>query len=135
MAELEQVQIDILIGGGNCRTLRAVSSDRVSCNIIERARLEALRLPWTRSGCGINYDFSDHASAPLGQCSLSWGWKGTSATAWATFVVVEIVKVTSFGVIVGASGRQKPVMLPANDIYTFGTYKRSQGTASSLLPS
>src|SRR2546430_12635907 len=132
MAEWEETKIEIC-AGENLHERRALSGDQISCNIIERACVEALQLPWTRLDHGIDYDFSDYASAPLGYCQLVWAWEKCSATAQGTFIVVEAVNRTSFAVIVGATGRQKPVVYDGNDVYTFGKQKRSKGTCSFVL--
>jgi hypothetical protein len=130
MAELEEVEIDIF-GPQKYKTYRVVSSRQISCNIIERASFEALQRPWTRSACGINYDFGDYASPPLGRAEVHWGWKG-GATSGDMFIVVEQVKGTSCGIILGSIARQRPVVEPTNEVYTFTVYIRSKGTSSYL---
>jgi hypothetical protein len=136
MADLEEVEIEIVNRGTRkYTTLPALLSQRASCNIIERACLEELRRPWTRCESGITYDFSDHASPPLGQCEFPWSWKGCSATASAVFIVVEKVEGTACRIILGPSARQKPVVPAANDALTFTTSKRTKGMLSSLFHS
>lgn len=136
MADLEEVEIETVnLGTRKYTTLRALLSQRVSCNIIERACIEELRRPWTRCESGIAYDFSDHASPPLGQCGFQWGWKGCSATASAVFIVVEKIEGTACRIILGPSARQKPVVPAANDALTFTTSKRTKGMLSSLFHS
>jgi hypothetical protein len=131
MAELEEVAIDIF-GPRTYNTYFVVSSPQISCNIIERAFFEALQRPWTRSAAGINYDFGDYASPPLGRAEVYWGWKG-GATSGDMFIVVEQVKGTSCGIILGSRARQRPVVEPSNEVYAFAMYIRSRGTSSYLF--
>jgi hypothetical protein len=136
MADLEEAEIEIVnLETRQYTTLRALLNQRASCNIIERACLEELRQPWTRCESGIAYDFSDHASPPLGQCGFQWGWKGCSATASAVFIVVEKIEGTACRVILGPSARQKRVDPTANDALTFTTSARTKGMLSSLFHS
>jgi hypothetical protein len=136
MADSEEAEIEIVnLGTQKYATLRALLSQRASCNIIERACLEELRRPWTRCESGIAYDFSDHASPPLGQCRLQWGWKGCSATASAVFIVVEKIEGTACRIILGPSACQKPVVPAAYDALTFTTSARTKGMLSSLFHS
>ena len=72
MAEFEQKEIEISDAVEDFRSYPAVSNPQISYNVIERALIEALQWPWTRSDLGITYNFSDHASPPLGQCELNW---------------------------------------------------------------
>lgn len=132
MTDLENVEIEIF-DGQKYTKYHAVSSQQVHCNIVERGFLEALQRPWTRSDGGIHYDFSDLASPPQGRCELNWAWKGCSATAWGTFIVVEHVKGTTYGILIGSSDRQKPVVPPSDDVYTFTTLQRSNGSALCLF--
>jgi hypothetical protein len=133
MAEFKEVMIQIR------RSRRfiphqALSSAQMSCNIIKRACVEELRQPWTPSVDGINYDFSDHASPPLGRCKLDWGWDGGSATRTDTFVVVEEIKGTPRGVILGPTDAQLPYAEPWNiDIFTIVMSRRSRGTDNSIM--
>jgi hypothetical protein len=132
MAELEEVDIEISDAVEDFRPYRAVSNPQISYNIIERALIDALQWPWTRSDFGITYNFSDHASPPLGRCELNWCWKGSAITRPNTFIVVEEVKGTSYGVIIGPAGRQLPFTPSSNNIFTFTISTRSKGAASSL---
>jgi hypothetical protein len=136
MADSEEAEIETVnLGTREYTTLSALLSQRVSCNIIERACLEELRRPWTRGESGITYDFSDHASPPLGQCGFQWSWKGCSATASADFIVVEKIEGTTCRIILSPSAHQKPVVPTANDVFTFTTSKRTKGMLSSLFHS
>jgi hypothetical protein len=136
MADSEEAEIETVnLGTQKYTTLSALLSQGASCNIIERACLEELRRPWTRGESGITYDFSDHASPPLGQCEFRWGWKGCSATASAVFVVVEKIEGTACRIILGPSAHQKRVDPEANDVLTFTTSKRTKGMLSSLFHS
>jgi len=133
MADSEEADIETVnLGTQKYTTLSALLSQRVSCNIIERACLEELRRPWTRDESGITYDFSDHASPPLGQCEFRWGWKGCSATASTVFVVVEKIEGTACRIILGPTACEKPVVPAANDALTFTTSKRIKSMLSSL---
>jgi hypothetical protein len=115
------------------KTYRVISNPPVSCNLIEKAFVEALKRPWTRSDDGITYDFSDHASPPLGRCELDWGWEEGSATCTDTFIVVEEVKGTSCSVILGPADKRLPFNEPWNiSILTFAMRKRSKGTLPSI---
>jgi hypothetical protein len=136
MADLKEAEIEI--ANRETRrytTLSALLSERVPCNIIERACLEELRRPWTRCESGIAYDFSDYASPPLGRCGFQWSWKGCSATASTVFIVVEKIEGTACRIILGPSASQKPVIPAANDALTFTTSKRTKGMLSSLFHS
>jgi hypothetical protein len=136
MADLEEREIETVnLGTRQYTTLSALLSQRVSCNIIERACLEELRRPWTRCESGITYDFSDHASPPLGQCGFQWSWKGCSATASTVFIVVEKIEGTACRIILGPSAGEKRVVPPANDALTITTSKRTKGMLSSLFHS
>ena len=136
MEDLKEVQIETVnLETRQYITLAALSSQRASCNIIERACLEELRRPWTRCESGIAYDFSDHASPPLGQCRFQWNWKGCSATASDVFIVVEKIEGTACRIILGPSACQKPVVPTANDALTYTMSKRTKGMLSSLFHS
>jgi hypothetical protein len=132
MAELEEVDIEISDAVEDFRSYRAVKNPQISYNIVERALVEALQWPWTRSDFGITYNFSDHASPPLGRCELNWCWKGSAITRPNAFIVVEEVKGTSCSVIIGPAGRQLPFTPSSNNIFTFTIYTRSKGAASPL---
>lgn len=134
MAESEEPEIEILrVDTRKFETRRAVLSQNASCNIIERTCLEGLKRSWSRADNGIIYDFSDYASPPLGWCELNWKWKGCSASAWATFVVVEKIEGSTCGIMLGPSGRQKPVIRTSNDVLTFALRNRANGTNSCFL--
>jgi hypothetical protein len=138
MADFKEVEIRITRWPRKAKTCRAMSSQQVSCNIIERAFVEALKRPWTRSDCGIDYDFSQHASPPLGQCEITWGWKGVTATLSGTFIVVEEVKGTPYKVILGPIGGQLPFGESwdvGNHVYTFAMSRQTKGISSSLYQS
>ena len=136
MAESEEVDIEILdIGTRKYKKFSAVIIRRVTCNIIERSCVEALRQPWIRSNGGISYDFGDYASPPLGRCELDMAgsWSGCSTTSPSAFIVVEEVKGTSDGIILAPSVRQGAEVPPAsNDIYTVGVRKRTKGKCPFL---
>src|SRR5271154_5532211 len=138
MADFDEVEIRITRWPRKAKTYRAMSSQEVSCNIIERAFVEALKRPWTRSACGGNYDFSQHASPPLGQCEITWGWNGATATLSDTFIVVEEVKVTSCKVILGPTAGQllfAESWEVGNHVYTYAMSRQTKGTFSSLCQS
>lgn len=133
MAEFKQEEIQI-------RRLRksiielALLSPKISCNIIERACVEESKQSWTPSDSGINYDFSDHASPPLGRCELDWGWAEGSATVTDTFIVVEEIKGTSRRVILGPTLAKLPLAPPWNiNVLTIVMSRRSRGTGNSLI--
>jgi hypothetical protein len=133
MAEVEEVEIQIRYARKRkSETYRAMPNRQISCNIVERACVEALKLPWTRADHGITYDFSDHASPPLGRCELDWGWEEGSATLTDTFIVVEEVKRTPCSVILGPTVSRLPFVPPfGHDVYTFAMAIRSKGTVRS----
>jgi hypothetical protein len=135
MEESKEVEIEICDGVEEYKPYLAVSSPSISSNVIERACLEALGRPWTRSNRGISYDFSEYASEPLGHCELNWCWKGGSTTWYSIFVVVEEVKGTTCAVILGPGGRQLPVIPPSIHVYTFAMRKRNHGALPFLYHS
>ena len=113
---------------------RALSSPQMSCNIIERACVEELKQPWTPSDDGINYDFSDHASPPLGRCELDWGWQEGSATVTDTFIVVEEIKETPYRVILGPAVVKLPFAPSWDiDILTVVMSRQSEGAYHSPM--
>jgi hypothetical protein len=138
MTDFKEEEIRIIRWPRKPKICRAMSSQQMSCNIIERAFVEALKRPWTRSDCGVNYDFSQHASPPLGQCEITWGWKGATATLSDTFIVVEEVKGTSCKVILGpTAGRLlfAESWEVGNHVYTYAMSRQTKGTFSSLCQS
>jgi hypothetical protein len=136
MADLKEVDIETVnLGTRMYTTLHALSSQRESPNIIERACLEESGRTWSCRESGITHDFSDHASPPLGQCEFQWSWKGCSATWSDVFIVVEKIEGTACRIILGRSAGQKPVVPPGNDALTFTTSKRTRGMLSSLFHS
>jgi hypothetical protein len=128
MVEFEEVMIQIR-RANKWKTHRAFSSRQMSYNVIERTCVEELKLSWTPSDHEINYDFSDHASPPLGQCELDWGWEEGSATITDTFLVVEEVKGTPYSVILGPATDRLPFASAWNiDVFTIVMSRRSKGT-------
>jgi hypothetical protein len=133
MAEFKEEMIQIR-RSQNFKPHHALSSRQMSCNIIRRACVEKLKQPWTPSVDGINYDFSDYASPPLGRCELDWGWDEGSATLTDTFVVVEEIKGTPYDVILGPAVARLPFEEPWNtNIFTIVMSRRSKGTGNSIM--
>ena len=103
-------------------------SPDVSCNVIEKACLEATQQPWARVDREVEFHFHGHASAPLGMCLLHWSLEGSSTTEYDVFLVVEKVNRNSCNVILGAAGNQMPATRSSDDIFTFGMKTPSKGT-------
>ena len=131
MTESKEVEIEISDAVEDFRTIRAVSNPQMSYNIIERAVVEGLQWQWTPSDVEVPFNFSDHASPPLGRCELTWCWKESPITRSDVFVVVQEVKGTSRGVIIGPAGPQLRVVESSDDILTFTQSTRSKGTMPS----
>jgi hypothetical protein len=129
MTDFKEEYIEIAYGFSKSKTFHAVSSQQISCNLIERACVEELERPWTRSDQEINYDFSHYASPPLGQCTLTWGRIG--GTSWEdTFIVVEEVKQIPYSIILGpAAGRLPlgPAWNVGNNVYTYVLMRQTAG--------
>ena len=132
MTELAEVEIDICRKTGP-KHYEAVSSDQLSYNLIEKNIIDALQVTWTRVAVGITYDFIGFASPPLGQCRLDWRWKERGATWCDTFTVVEEIKATSRGVVIGLAGKDRPNVPSSNDVYVVTLDEKSRGIRSSPI--
>jgi hypothetical protein len=137
MADFQEEEIRIVRWPAKVKTYRVLLSPQMPCNIIERAFVEALKRPWTRSDGGINYDFSQHASPPLGRCEITWGWKGATATQSDIFIVVEEVKGTPCKVILGPTVGQLPFAESweaGSHVYTFAMARQTRGNLFFTMP-
>ena len=130
MTDFKEEEIEIVQGPSKSKTFRAVSSQQISCNLIERACVEELKRPWTHSDQGINYDFSHYASPPLGRCELTWGRIEGSTSRKDTFIIVEEVKETPYSIILGPTASQLlpvPAWNIGNSVLTYVLMRQSAG--------
>ena len=127
MAETEFVEIE-MSDMGNFKIFLATPSKLVSCNVIEKGRLDALHQSWVSLSEDMTYEFNGEASPPLGLSEVTWGWKGTTRTWDDIFIVVEKTE-TSTGIILGDPSRQRPRVASSDDLFPCTMERQSRGTS------